>query len=72
MGVPRLTARERQVVELIDQGLTNKEIARHLGIELSTAKNHVHNILEKLEVRRRSQAAAWVRRVPGYAFREGL
>jgi DNA-binding NarL/FixJ family response regulator len=58
----RLTARELEVVDLIDEGLTNKEIARQLGIEHSTVKNHVHNILEKLEVRRRSQAAARVRR----------
>jgi two-component system nitrate/nitrite response regulator NarL len=50
-----LTQRERQIVELLDQGLSNKEIASELGIELATAKNHVHNILEKLQVRRRSQ-----------------
>jgi len=56
-----LTARERCIVELIDQGLTNREIATQLCIEVSTVKNHVHNILEKLNVHRRSQAAAILR-----------
>jgi DNA-binding NarL/FixJ family response regulator len=50
-----LTQREHQIVQLLDRGLSNKEIAVELGIELATAKNHVHNILEKLQVRRRSQ-----------------
>jgi two-component system nitrate/nitrite response regulator NarL len=58
--VERLTVRELEILELIDQGLTNKEIARRLCIELSTVKNHVHNILEKLQVRRRADAAAWM------------
>ena len=56
-----LTARERQIVALIDEGLSNKEIAGRLRIELPTVKNHVHNVLEKLQVRRRSEAAARVR-----------
>ena len=50
-----LTQREMQIVNLLERGLSNKEIATHLGIELATAKNHVHHILEKLQVRRRSQ-----------------
>lgn len=54
----RLTARELEILDLIDQGLSNKEIARRLTIELSTVKNHVHNILDKLKVSRRSEAAA--------------
>jgi two-component system nitrate/nitrite response regulator NarL len=54
----RLTARELEILNLIDQGLSNKEIARLLTIELSTVKNHVHNIFEKLNVSRRSEAAA--------------
>ena len=45
-----LTLREREVVELIGEGLTNKEIAARLSIEVGTVKNHVHNILEKLQV----------------------
>jgi DNA-binding NarL/FixJ family response regulator len=57
-----LTLREREIVRLIDQGLSNKEIARRLGIGLSTVKSHVHNVLEKLRVERRVQAAAHVRR----------
>lgn len=59
----RLTPRERGIVTLIDEGLSNKEIARRLGIELSTVKNHVHHILEKLHALRRAQAAANFRRV---------
>jgi two-component system nitrate/nitrite response regulator NarL len=58
----RLTAREREILELIDDGCSNKEIAARLTIELPTVKNHVHNILEKLQVSRRSEAAARVRR----------
>jgi two-component system nitrate/nitrite response regulator NarL len=42
-----LTSREREVLVFIEQGLTNKEIARRLGIEERTVKNHVHNLLEK-------------------------
>jgi two-component system nitrate/nitrite response regulator NarL len=60
-----LTARERQVVELVDDGLSNKEIAQRLCIEVATVKNHVHNILEKLQVSRRGEAAAWLRLVEG-------
>src|SRR5437773_985410 len=57
----RLTSREREIVRLIDDGLSNKQIAGELHIELPTVKNHVHNILEKLQVQRRSEAAARVR-----------
>ncbi len=61
-----LTPRERQVLELIERGLTNKEIAHDLCIEVRTVKNHVHNLLEKLRVNRRGEAAARLRsaRVP--------
>ena len=59
-AVGRLTTREREILVLVDRGLTNREIAGRLCIELSTVKNHVHNILEKLQVRRRSEAAALV------------
>jgi DNA-binding NarL/FixJ family response regulator len=57
-----LTARESEIVRLIDQGLSNKEIAVRLGIEVATVKNHVHNLLEKLRVHRRAEAAARLRR----------
>jgi len=56
-----LTARERQIAELIEQGHSNKEIAERLEIELPTVKNHVHNILTKLKATRRGQAAAMLR-----------
>jgi two-component system, NarL family, nitrate/nitrite response regulator NarL len=59
----RLTARELDVLRLIEQGLSNKEIATALSIELATVKNHVHRILEKLNVRRRTAAAARARRL---------
>ena len=59
----RLTSREREVVSLIEQGFSNKEIARRLSIELSTAKNHVHNILEKLGAKRRTEAVAHISRI---------
>jgi two-component system nitrate/nitrite response regulator NarL len=58
----RLTAREAQVLELVAQGLSNKEIAARLYIEVTTVKNHVHNILEKLGVNRREEAVAQMRR----------
>ncbi|HKW10425.1 MAG TPA: response regulator transcription factor [Gemmatimonadaceae bacterium] len=58
---PDLTLRERQILSLVEQGMTNKEIARSLGIELATVKNHVHHMLEKLNVSRRGQAAARAR-----------
>ena len=56
-----LTARESEIGVLIAQGLSNKEIARRLSIELATVKNHVHNILQKLGVAGRGQAAALLR-----------
>ncbi len=53
-----LTPREREIGALLQAGLSNKDIARQLGIEVATVKNHVHNLLEKLEVHRRGQAVA--------------
>ena len=66
-----LTAREREVAALIGQGLSNKEIASDLRIGPSTVKNHVHSILEKLNVKRRSAIVhqlselPWMREVHG-------
>jgi two-component system nitrate/nitrite response regulator NarL len=57
----RLTAREAEILELIAQGLSNKEIAARLYIEVTTVKNHVHNMLEKLGVSRREEAVARTR-----------
>jgi DNA-binding NarL/FixJ family response regulator len=59
--IPQLTGREHEIVHYIDVGLSNKEIARELRIGVSTVKNHVHNILEKLRVNRRGEAAAHIR-----------
>jgi two-component system, NarL family, nitrate/nitrite response regulator NarL len=55
-----LSRREREIAQLIARRLSNKEIAHCLGIQLATVKNHVHNILAKLEVPSRSDAAAVV------------
>jgi DNA-binding NarL/FixJ family response regulator len=57
----RLTSREMQTLRLISKGLSNKEIASELRISVSTVKNHVHSVLEKLRVHNRSQAAAAIR-----------
>lgn len=59
--VSQLTSRELEIVTLIDSGFSNKEIASRLDIQLATVKNHVHNILDKLDVRGRGAAAALVR-----------
>ena len=53
-----LTRREREIWQLLERGLANKEIASELGIEVTTAKNHVHNLLAKLKVTSRAEAAA--------------
>jgi len=55
----RLTARERQVVDLLGEGLSNKEIANRLHIAVHTVKSHVHNVLEKLSLRSRLEVAAF-------------
>jgi two-component system, NarL family, nitrate/nitrite response regulator NarL len=52
-----LTRREKEVLLLIDKGLSNKEIAARLQITPNTVKNHVHHLLEKLKVRSRHHAA---------------
>lgn len=67
-GAGHLTPREREVLLLIERGMTNKQIAQDLGIEVRTVKNHVHNLLEKLRVSRRGEAAARLRsaRVPPF------
>jgi len=60
-GEAPLTSREREIAELLEQGLSNKEIAARLAIELPTVKNHVHSILTKLKASGRGQAAAMLR-----------
>jgi DNA-binding NarL/FixJ family response regulator len=56
-----LTGREHQILALVVQGLTNKEIAASLHIEVATVKNHVHSLLLKLQVKSRAEAAARVK-----------
>jgi len=55
-----LTPREIEVLELIGKDMTNQEIADHLVIEVGTVKNHVHSILDKLNVSSRGDAAAYL------------
>ncbi len=57
----RLTLRERQVIDLIAEGLANKEIASRLHIAVHTVKSHVHNVLEKLALHSRLEVAAFSR-----------
>jgi DNA-binding NarL/FixJ family response regulator len=60
----RMTRREREVIELIGEGLSNKEIAQRLNIATHTVKSHVRNVMEKLALHTRLQIAA-------YSHREG-
>ena len=55
-----LTDREREILQNIASGFTNREIGEKLYIELGTVKNHVHNILEKLNVHSREDASAYL------------
>src|SRR5262245_34605106 len=55
-GGTKISPKEAQVLSLLEQGLTNKEIAQRLGVEESTIKNHVHNILRKFGVHQRGEA----------------
>jgi len=55
-----MTKRERQVIDLIADSATNKEIAEKLNLSLFTVKSHVHNILEKLAISKRVQIAKHV------------
>jgi two-component system, NarL family, nitrate/nitrite response regulator NarL len=56
-----LTRREQDIIEAIERGLSNKEIAGELKIEVSTVKNHVHNILDKLHLQNRRSAARYAK-----------
>lgn len=55
----RLTSREREVIDLLGEGLSNKEIATRMGVAVHTVKSHVHNVLEKLSLRSRLEVAAF-------------
>jgi DNA-binding NarL/FixJ family response regulator len=64
-AVESLTPREREVITLVAEGRTNREIGRRLGVAERTARTHVSNILAKLGLASRTQAAMW-------AVRQGL
>ncbi len=57
-----LSAREREVLELVARGMSNKEIAAQLALSPHTVKAHLRSILDKLHLRSRAQAAAWAAR----------
>ncbi|MEX2527946.1 MAG: response regulator transcription factor [Gemmatimonadota bacterium] len=60
-----LTSREKEVVSLIGDGLSNKAIAKKLGISPHTVKSHVRNVMDKLALHSRLQIAAYLRRIAG-------
>ena len=55
-----LTPSERRVLELIGDGLSNREIGEKLGVAEKTVKNHITSLLSKMGLQRRTQVAAWV------------
>jgi len=57
---PPITRRELEILRLVAEGLSNREIGRKLSITEGTVKNHVHNALEKLHMENRIQAAAYI------------
>jgi DNA-binding NarL/FixJ family response regulator len=57
---PVVSRRELEILRLVADGLTNKEIGRKLSITEGTVKNHIHNALQKLQMDNRIQAAAYV------------
>jgi two-component system NarL family response regulator len=61
----RMTNREREIIVLIADGLSNKEIAQQLNIATHTVKSHVHNIMEKLALHTRLQIAKYTREEKG-------
>ena len=61
-GRSPLTARELEVVSLVADGLTNKEVAARLRLSVRTAENHLLNVMNKLGLDNRAQVAAWVTR----------
>ena len=65
-----LTQRERQVMRLVSEGLSNKEIGRRLNIVDGTIKVHLHNIYQKLEIGNRTVLATLATRLPASELRE--
>jgi DNA-binding CsgD family transcriptional regulator len=74
---PPLTEREKEILRWVSAGLQNKEIAQKLGISLATVRNHIHNILEKLDVHSKLEAVSlafrrgWVHGEPGSSRQGG-
>ena len=58
----RMTKREREIIVLIAEGMSNKEIAQRLNLSTHTVKSHIHNILEKLALNTRLQIATYARK----------
>ena len=65
VSAPKLTEREMQVLRLVARGMNNRDIAKELFISENTVKNHVRNILEKLQLHSRMEAVV-------YAVREKI
>ena len=66
-----LTAREREVLDLLADGASNRQIARTLGLSLKTVQNHVSRILDKLQAADRTQAALRARGIPPATYPAG-
>lgn len=69
-AVARLTPMERRVLDLVGQGLSNREIADDLGIAEKTVKNHVTSVLAKMGLQRRTQVVAWATAKKAQSFRQ--
>jgi len=67
IGSVKMTKRERQVIDLVSDGLTNKEIAQNLHLSTYTVKSHIHNILEKLALHTRVQIAKYAHTSEDYS-----
>ena len=71
--LPGLTAREQQILYLLAEGLTNRQLASKLSISEATVENHIHHIFVKLGISNRAQAVAHafkLRIVPVYEWQE--
>ena len=66
-----LTPSERRVLDLIGDGMSNREIWEHLGIAEKTVKNHITSLLSKMGLQRRTQVAAWVASQRSVPWRQG-
>jgi two-component system, NarL family, nitrate/nitrite response regulator NarL len=67
-----LTGRQQQILALINEGLSNKQIAQRLSLGPSTVKNHVHGLLSRLHVARRTEAIASIRQDSDAVFKNHL